>query len=75
MTRRYDALFDEPMPCMMSLQAAPKGHEETWHFTTQFYPLHRSKSRVKFLASVEQSTGTFTVDVMPEQAAKLLRAL
>ena len=75
MTRRYDALFDEPMPCMMSLQAAPKGHEETWHFTTQFYPLHRSKSRVKFLASVEQSTGTFTVDVMPEQAAKLLRDL
>ena len=75
MTRRYDALFDEPMPYMLSLQAAPKGCEDSWHFTAQFYPLHRAKSRVKFLASVEQSTGAFTVDVMPEHAAKLLRDL
>jgi UDPglucose--hexose-1-phosphate uridylyltransferase len=75
MTRRYDALFDEPMPYMLSLQAAPKGHEEHWHFTAQLYPLHRAKSRVKYLASVEQSTGAFTVDVMPEMAAETLRAL
>lgn len=73
MTRRYDALFNEPMPYMLSLQAAPKGHYDSWHFTAQFYPLHRAKSRVKFLASVEQSTGTFTVDVMPEHAAEALR--
>ncbi len=75
MTRRYDALFDEPMPYMLSLQAAPIGCEDSWHFTAQFYPLHRAKSRVKYLASVEQSTGAFTVDVMPEFAAAKLREL
>jgi UDPglucose--hexose-1-phosphate uridylyltransferase len=75
MTRRYDALFDETMPYMLSLQAAPKGHEESWHFNAQFYPMHRSKGRVKYLASVEQATGSFTVDIMPEQAAEKLRAL
>lgn len=75
MTRRYDALFQGPTDYMLSLHAAPLGHRENWYFTTQFYPLMRSPGRVKYLASVEQSTGTFTVDVMPETAAKVLRVL
>lgn len=74
-TRRYDALFEGPTAYMLSLHAAPLGHEGNWHFTAQFYPLLRSPGRVKYLASVEQSTGTFTVDVMPETAAKTLRGL
>ena len=60
---------------MLSLHAAPAGHEDVFHFTAQFYPLLRSKSKVKYLASVEQSTGVFTVDIMPETAAKILRDL
>ncbi|MEP3654365.1 MAG: galactose-1-phosphate uridylyltransferase [Litorimonas sp.] len=75
MTRRYDALFGQPTPYMMSLHAAPKGLESDWQFHAKFYPLMRSPGRIKFLASVEQSTGIFTVDVMPESAAKALRAL
>lgn len=74
-TRRYDELFQGPTDYMLSLHAAPLGHEKNWHFTAQFYPLLRSPGRVKYLASVEQSTGTFTVDVMPETAAKILRDL
>lgn len=74
-TRRYDAFFEGPTAYMLSLHAAPLGHEDNWHFTAQFYPLLRSPGRVKYLASVEQSTGTFTVDVMPETAAKTLRDL
>lgn len=73
-TRRYDALFEGPTAYMLSLHAAPLGQEGNWHFTAQFYPLLRAPSRVKYLASVEQSSGTFTVDVMPETAAKTLRA-
>ena len=73
MTRRYDALFDEPMPYMMSLNAAPREHDDTYQFTVQYFPLLRSAGRVKYLASVEQTTRIFTVDVMPEQAAKRLR--
>ena len=73
-TRRYDELFQRPTPYMLSLHAAPAGSEENFHFTAQFYPLLRAPNRVKYLASVEQSTGVFTVDVMPEVAAKTLRS-
>ncbi len=74
-TRRYDAYFERPTAYMLSLHAAPVGHEKDFHFTAQFYPLLRSKNRVKYLASVEQSTGVFTVDVMPDAAAKTLRSV
>ncbi|WP_409432007.1 galactose-1-phosphate uridylyltransferase [Litorimonas sp. RW-G-Af-16] len=75
MTRRYDVYFQRPTAYMLSLHAAPAGTDDSFHFTAQFYPLLRAPNRVKYLASVEQSTGTFTVDVMPEFAARTLRAL
>lgn len=75
MTRRYDALFGETTPYMLSLHAAPVGLEAGWQFSAQFYPLMRAPGRIKYLASVEQSTGAFTVDVMPERAALALRSL
>jgi UDPglucose--hexose-1-phosphate uridylyltransferase len=75
MTRRYDEYFQRPTSYMLSLHAAPTGTEDSYHFTAQFYPLLRAPDRVKYLASVEQSTGAFTVDVMPDFAAKALRAL
>jgi len=74
-TRRYDEYFQRPTAYMLSLHAAPLRANDSFHFTAQFYPLLRAPGRVKYLASVEQSTGTFTVDVMPEMAAKTLRAL
>ncbi|GGY37816.1 galactose-1-phosphate uridylyltransferase [Parvularcula lutaonensis] len=73
-TRRYDRFFGRDTAYMLTLHAAPKGCEQTFHFTAQFYPILRAPGRVKFLASVEQGTGVFTVDVMPEEAARTLRA-
>ena len=73
MTARYDALFGEPMPYMMSLNAAPRENDGSYQFTVQYFPLLRSAGRIKYLASVEQATRVFTVDVMPEQSAKFLR--
>lgn len=72
-TARYDALFETNTPYMLSLHAAPFGRDGAFQFTAQFYPLLRAPGRVKYLASVEQATGVFTVDVMPEQTAKTLR--
>lgn len=72
-SRRYDAYFCEPTPLMMSLHAAPYGRDGVFQFSAQFYPLLRAPGRVKYLAAVEQSTGVFTVDVMPEAAARALR--
>jgi len=73
MTRRYDELFGQVTPYMLSLHAAPKGMEAGWQFHAKFYPLMRAPGRIKYLASVEQSTGAFTVDVMPAKAAQELR--
>lgn len=73
MTRRYDALFDAPMPLMMNVQAAPRETSGKFQFTVQFYPIMRSAGRLKYLAGVEQSTGVFTVDVDPQEAARALR--
>ncbi|WP_421789143.1 galactose-1-phosphate uridylyltransferase [Hyphobacterium sp.] len=70
---RYDRLFDQPMPYMMSFQAAPRENDGSFQFTVQFYPIMRSAGRLKYLASVEQATGVFTVDVDPKAAAKALR--
>lgn len=72
-TRRYDAHFGRATAYMLTLHAAPWGTDDSWHFTAQFYPLLRAPGRVKYLASVEQGTGAFTVDVMPDRAAAILR--
>lgn len=77
-TRRYDALFEGPAASMMGFHAAPNpalGQSGNYHFTVQFYPLLRAPGRVKYLAGVEQHSGVFTVDVMPESAARTLREL
>ena len=77
-TRRYDALFEGPAATMMGFHAAPNpdlGGSENFHFSVQFAPLLRAPGRVKYLAAVEQHSGVFTVDVMPEDAAKSLREL
>ncbi|MGB3754401.1 MAG: galactose-1-phosphate uridylyltransferase [Parerythrobacter sp.] len=74
-TRRYDALFGQAMPAMMAVHTAPADHAAPYHLTIQFYPLLRGPDRVKYLASVEQHAGIFTVDIMPETAAAALRAL
>ena len=71
---RYDRLFQQPMPYMMSFHAAPAETSGRFQFTVQFYPLMRSAGRLKYLAGVEQATGVFTVDVDPLAAAAALRA-
>ncbi len=74
-TRRYDAFFGRPTPYMFALHSSPRDGCDNYHFTAQFYPLLRGPDRVKYLASVEQHTGVFTVDVMPEAAVEALRAI
>jgi UDPglucose--hexose-1-phosphate uridylyltransferase len=74
-TRRLDALFAAPMPYMMSFQAAPGGDAPGFQFTAQFFPIMRDAGRLKYMASVEQHTGVFTVDVVAETSVERLRAV
>jgi len=71
--RRYDALFDKPFPYVMVLHAAPKGEEDRFHFHVEFYPPLRTAEKLKYLAGTEQGAGTFVVDALPEDTARLLR--
>lgn len=64
--KKYDALFSSPMPLMMVLQPGE-------HFYIEFLPLQRSEEKLKYLATVETSLGTFLNDVAPEDAAAALR--
>ena len=68
MRKKYDALFGFPMPLMMVL------HQNV-HFYVEFLPLQRSRTKLKYLAAVESSMGTFLEDVVPEEAAAQLRAV
>lgn len=68
-----DDLFGTPMPFCMWVSLAPKGYEGDWPFHIQIWPMQRSTGKMKFLASVEQLTQVFLVDVMPEDAAASLR--
>ena len=71
--QKLDAVMDGPMPYTLAWQIAPKGYEGTYHFHLTFQPLKRSKTKQKFLASVEQISGLFLVDLPPERAAAILR--
>lgn len=72
---RLDGLFEKPMPYVLSLHLAPKGYEDSYHFTVQVWPLRRDVNKMKFLASVEQVSGVFLVDVPPELAAAQLKVV
>ncbi|RMD89711.1 MAG: galactose-1-phosphate uridylyltransferase, partial [Alphaproteobacteria bacterium] len=71
--RRYDSLFGTETPYVM-WQAVPPRGAEGWPFHIQFWPLQRGPGKMKYLASVEQITGLYLLDVPPEEAAATLRA-
>jgi UDPglucose--hexose-1-phosphate uridylyltransferase len=72
--RRYDALFDFPLPYMLVAQEAPAGAPD-WHLAFELYPVHRAPGATKIRASVETGLGLFLNDVVPEDAAGRLRRL
>jgi UDPglucose--hexose-1-phosphate uridylyltransferase len=72
---KLDDVFDAPMPYTMSWQLAPRGYADCFHFHCLFQPVQRSRSKLKYLASVEQFTGFFLLDMAPEKAARILNGV
>ena len=66
MRKKYDALWGAPMPLMMVVH-------QFAHLYVEFLPIQRSATKLKYLATVETSLGTFLNDVQPEEAASALR--
>jgi UDPglucose--hexose-1-phosphate uridylyltransferase len=73
---KYDKLWDFSMPYMMLLHQRPTDGRphEGYHFHFEFYPPHRTPTKLKFLAGVESGTGTFINDTLAEEKAAELRA-
>src|SRR5579862_1262428 len=75
-TMKYDNLFGFSFPYMMVLHQSPaKGRYPFYHFHIEFYPPHRSKEKLKYLASVETGSGTFLNDSLAEDKAEEFRAI
>jgi UDPglucose--hexose-1-phosphate uridylyltransferase len=72
--RGLDALFARPLPYVMVVhQASCDGHGDG-HLHVEFYPPHRSRDRLKYLAGSELGAGTFIVDALPEDTAAEIAA-
>jgi UDPglucose--hexose-1-phosphate uridylyltransferase len=74
--RRLDALWQRPMPYLMTVNQAPtKNSALGWTVHLQIWPIRRARDKLKYLAGTELGTGVFTNDVAPEAAAAALRGL
>jgi UDPglucose--hexose-1-phosphate uridylyltransferase len=75
-TLKYDNLFHMSFPYIMAMHQAPtRGKHSYYHFHIEFYPPHRSKEKLKYLAGVEVAAGTFLNDSLAEEKAEELRAI
>jgi UDPglucose--hexose-1-phosphate uridylyltransferase len=75
-TLKYDNLYHMSFPYMMVLHQAPtRGEFPYFHFHIEFYPPHRSKKKLKYVAGVETGAGTFLNDSLAEEKAAELRGI
>lgn len=73
--RRFDGLFDMPMPYIAAWHQAPvRIDRELGHLHLQLFSIRRAKDKLKYLAGSESGMGVFINDISPERAADLLRA-
>jgi UDPglucose--hexose-1-phosphate uridylyltransferase len=72
---RFDALFDQPLPYMLTCHQAPvRRDRDLAHAHLEAFSIRRSATKLKYLASSESGAGVFINDIAPEQAAEMLRA-
>ena len=73
----YDNLLGFELPLMMGFHQEPVdgGDYRYYHFHVEFYPLHRSRDRIKYNAGSETSGGAFTNPALPEEKAAELREI
>ncbi|HIE27102.1 TPA: galactose-1-phosphate uridylyltransferase [Candidatus Poribacteria bacterium] len=72
---KYDNLFDFSFPYMMIMHQEPTTGDvyDYYHFHIEFYPPHRTKDKIKFLAGCESGIGSFINDAAVEETARELR--
>ena len=72
--RRFDGLFDRPMPYIAAWHQAPvRTDRELGYLHLQVFSIRRAADKLKYLAGSESAMGVFINDIRPERAAELLR--
>ncbi len=72
---KYDGLYGFPLPYMMVMHQVPTdgGTYDYYHFHIEFYPLLRTRDKLKYRAGCESGAGTFITNALPEEWATELR--
>lgn len=71
---KYDNLWGFPIPLMMMVRQRPaQGVHPYFHFHVEFFPIQRSRDKIKYLAGMESGTGLFLNDTVAEEKAAELR--
>lgn len=72
--RRFHHLFDTPMPYVSAWHQAPvRVDRELGYLHLQLFSSRRAPGKLKYLAGSEAGMGGWLNDVVPEQAASMLR--
>ncbi|AGL14567.1 galactose-1-phosphate uridylyltransferase [Actinoplanes sp. N902-109] len=74
--KRFDALFDAPMPYISAWHQAVTGEgRDLGYLHLQLFSIRRAADKLKFLAGSESAMGAFINDIVPEKAAQTLREI
>ena len=72
--RRFDGLFGAPMPYIAAWHQAPvRVDRDLAYLHVQVFSIRRARGKLKYLAGSESAMGAFVNDVIPEEAARMLR--
>ncbi len=72
--RRLDGLFGVAMPYVAAWHQAPvRDGRDLAYLHLELFSIRRAPDKLKYLAGSESAMGAFVNDVLPEQAARLLR--
>lgn len=72
--RRFDALYDAPLPYVAAWHQAPvHADRDLAYLHLEAFSVRRAATKLKYLAGSESAMGAFITDVLPEDVATQLR--
>jgi UDPglucose--hexose-1-phosphate uridylyltransferase len=74
--RRMEGVHDDSLPYIAAWHQAPvTADRDLAYLHLEVFSIRRAPGKLKYLAGSESAMGAFVNDVLPEEAAKLLRAV
>jgi UDPglucose--hexose-1-phosphate uridylyltransferase len=74
--RRMEGVHDDSLPYIAAWHQAPvTADRDVAYLHLEVFSIRRAAGKLKYLAGSESAMGAFVNDVLPEEAAKLLRAV